>query len=697
MTSQAVMKRYLTAVSKTEEYANNTTIQNLAIGIANFKKLEKKQQAELNVLIEGAYNKLQAKGFSVKKTPTKTTTTRKTRTTSQGGLKAILAELKKKLGSEKFKEATTGTDIQKDIKIPALKKGKRIVRKKGYTTNQYGTFKNQVGTAYWESRANRFDANQPSQTRKYKLADGGDISSYDNPKNATHTLHIDGQNWYLEKIDSTHFYMSNNPKYRGMAHHIGQHKGESYYDEIKQWLRDTKFAKGGEVSQYIDGLSKQEVLSETIVYDNGGESYDRYTIFTPDGSVYAMSETAEGFNQYIGDSSEVEKGKHLGKKLESVPKGIESAVLKRMLDDEQVFASSRQTKMSDRIPTYEIDLIYLDKSSSNADAYYNSSEDIRLYLEKLESQLSEKEFDKFEEMGYDFDRIFGISISYSTFESKIFIPRDETIKEKIVTFILEDIKPRYDVKFSIVTKPSSDININKLAKGGQLKSKAKYIPNRNIDEIEVTRNGKTTSIDGANLLDGVYVKKGTKFAKGGITEHGLKNGDKIVSAKVVGTTIRVRNESLDEDARVDLNTGKRTLLTYDKKSKNWVEKMADGGNTIKLTEAEREQAERELREAWEGKNIDDYVMYSDKYKKGGEVGDMYVAVGEKDGYWTIISKPSSKEKAQQLLDLPNSLPRGEVGKVVSVEDAKNHKLVVGREYLKYAKGGTTKRIKRRSC
>jgi hypothetical protein len=300
-------------------------------------------------------------------------------------------------------------------------------------------------------------------------------------------------------------------------------------------------------------------------------------------------------------------------------------------------------------------------------------------------------------MGYDFDRIFGISISYSTFESKIFIPRDETIKEKIVTFILEDIKPRYDVKFSIVTKPSSDININKLAKGGQLKSKAKYIPNRNIDEIEVTRNGKTTSIDGANLLDGVYVKKGTKFAKGGITEHGLKNGDKIVSAKVVGTTIRVRNESLDEDARVDLNTGKRTLLTYDKKSKNWVEKMADGGNTIKLTEAEREQAERELREAWEGKNIDDYVMYSDKYKKGGEVGDMYVAVGEKDGYWTIISKPSSKEKAQQLLDLPNSLPRGEVGKVVSVEDAKNHKLVVGREYLKYAKGGTTKRIKRRSC
>jgi hypothetical protein len=61
-----------------------------------------------------------------------------------------------------------------------------------------------------------------------------------------------------------------------------------------------------------------------------------------------------------------------------------------------------------------------------------------------------------------------------------------------------------------------------MANGGKLRSKAKYIPNRNIDEIEVTRNGKTTSIDGANLLDGVYVKKGTKFAKGGKTNTNSK-------------------------------------------------------------------------------------------------------------------------------------------------------------------------------
>jgi hypothetical protein len=33
----------------------------------------------------------------------------------------------------------------------------------------------------------------------------------------------------------------------------------------------------------------------------------------------------------------------------------------------------------------------------------------------------------------------------------------------------------------------------------KLSSKAKYIPNRLINEIEVERNGRTTTIDGADL------------------------------------------------------------------------------------------------------------------------------------------------------------------------------------------------------
>jgi hypothetical protein len=102
-----------------------------------------------------------------------------------------------------------------------------------------------------------------------KYVDGGRVErSYNNPENATHVLHIDGYNWYLEKIDSTHFYMSNSADFRGMAHHIGQHKGEPYYDEIKQWLSDTKMSKGG--SAYAKGGLTEHGLKEgdKIIFDH---------------------------------------------------------------------------------------------------------------------------------------------------------------------------------------------------------------------------------------------------------------------------------------------------------------------------------------------------------------------------------------------------------------------------------------------
>jgi hypothetical protein len=69
-----------------------------------------------------------------------------------------------------------------------------------------------------------------------------------------------------------------------------------------------------------------------------------------------------------------------------------------------------------------------------------------------------------------------------------------------------------------------------------------------------------------------------------------------------------------------------------------------------------------------------------KMAKGG-----YVAVGEKDGFWTIISTPTTKEKAKELLDM-TTLPKGEKGKIVSVDEAMSHKNVLGKEYLE--SGGT---------
>lgn len=71
-------------------------------------------------------------------------------------------------------------------------------------------------------------------------------------------------------------------------------------------------------------------LHTVVVYDNEGETFDRYTVYTPDGSVFGMSENAEGFNQYLGEWYEVEEGDHLGKKLDSIPDSILKAVIDRM-------------------------------------------------------------------------------------------------------------------------------------------------------------------------------------------------------------------------------------------------------------------------------------------------------------------------------------------------------------------------------
>ena len=63
----------------------------------------------------------------------------------------------------------------------------------------------------------------------------------------------------------------------------------------------------------------------------------------------------------------------------------------------------------------------------------------------------------------------------------------------------------------------TDKNGKKVAykKGGKLSSKAKYIPKRDIEEVEIDQNGKEVELDGADLLDGIYVKKSSYTKKKG--------------------------------------------------------------------------------------------------------------------------------------------------------------------------------------
>jgi hypothetical protein len=103
-----------------------------------------------------------------------------------------------------------------------------------------------------------------------------------------------------------------------------------------------------------------------------------------------------------------------------------------------------------------------------------------------------------------------------------------------------------------------------------------------------------------------------------------------------------------------------------------------------LTESQLDKLKEELAKT-AGSSVGSSVIksdntYADKFDEGG-----YIAVGvDKDDYWTIISKPTTREKAEKMINF-GTLPTGEYGKVVKVEEAKSHKKIVGKEYL--AKGG----------
>ena len=66
-----------------------------------------------------------------------------------------------------------------------------------------------------------------------------------------------------------------------------------------------------------------------VIYDNGGETLDRYTIFIGN-DVYGMSAEGCGFNMYIGDRTEIAEGDHLGIMLDHIPHGIKNAINERL-------------------------------------------------------------------------------------------------------------------------------------------------------------------------------------------------------------------------------------------------------------------------------------------------------------------------------------------------------------------------------
>jgi hypothetical protein len=98
---------------------------------------------------------------------------------------------------------------------------------------------------------------------------------------------------------------------------------------------------------------------------------------------------------------------------------------------------------------------------------------------------------------------------------------------------------------------SGDGSTITFAKGGKIAPKPKYIPKYQIEEVEVDINGKEKEIDGADLLNGLYVKKAAyerkslvKKAKGGEIKpkSKRKGGDSVGKIAVLAKQIRKEGE-----------------------------------------------------------------------------------------------------------------------------------------------------------
>lgn len=89
-----------------------------------------------------------------------------------------------------------------------------------------------------------------------------DILNEDTERGSIVWIRISGKggyfDWFLKKIDSTHFSMANSEKVlktnKSFDSHIAQHKHEAYYNDIKNWLHGKVTAAQLNGKKYTKGV-----------------------------------------------------------------------------------------------------------------------------------------------------------------------------------------------------------------------------------------------------------------------------------------------------------------------------------------------------------------------------------------------------------------------------------------------------------
>ena len=682
-------------------------------GALSSKSLPAPIKAKLKAQLDKAQNELKAMQSGAK--PRKVSTTKGTQT--------ALTSLQKLVSKKKFSVYQgKGIDLKKDADQGALAIGYRV--SKGIKGNQFGDAKSSKGNVYYEYRANRLDVKQPKGKQKYpKLEDGGMMARGGKiPSNVEEFAKRKGISSMVSKIagwaekagkkitggtaiGKNYDTLILDLSYQDNAIYIDIEDGTiTIYDEVvnnfnsfKNAIEKHKMAKGGElkVSTYHlmplvmtndkmmvpkydniitfegtedealakakDMLNKEVVnVHVSLINPNAKSLLNRRKTIAVVKDKMAHGGKTQGYDDKEDERLGMEYGKMSSKDLNSTHARRDDARFEERMakggnieGEWAVLIGKRKKRILKKGMTKE--------EAKNYMKEYSLKHPKISFLDDLELKYMAKGGEvRFVD---EFTTEDGIEISTAkTDDGKTLYGAQVTMYplQKIIPFTSEDknvvVERAKEIQSEMIEYLSKNehrsdkLNQRFYAKGGEVNDvffdkksdvKFKFSPNENIKVLQYD-NGKLKKL-GATIFERYSAEQ--------------NDGTYYPFYWVIG------DWQNNED-------GKKHPLLYSEgelinRHGNKPKKMEDGGYMAKGGKTKEEPMV--VRGYFEDEAYE--------YKDGG-----YVAVSEtSDGYWYIMSKPSTKENAELLIKM--GVARGEVGKVVTIEEAKKHGKLVGKEYL----------------
>jgi len=255
------------------------------------------------------------------------------------------------------------------------------------------------------------------------------------------------------------------------------------------------------------------------------------------------------------------------------------------------------------------------------------------------------------------------------------------------------------------------------------KSKANYVPNKNIKSITVKRGNKTTEIQNKDILDGAYVKKGVKFKDGGSmyrTGGGVEQDEfnvyDLLKNNYIDFYNKIESHPKVKDFDVDGMSGGFSFVFKDMKdfvvyaTPFWededsipVEIAYDDGDyyercsEIKISTSDFKHNYKDFSDWYYGK-VDKIHEIAEKCAKGGS---MYRTGGNVGYAWLVKwHEPNDEGKMQDILSnemimsdaddkAKNILNKAKMGQIINEDDVDINGYAVSYKKVPIPKGKKT--------